>query len=96
MAEGMYSGKVALVSGAARRIGLAIAKRLAADGAGVVMHANSSREEAEAGAKEIEVAGGRAIALFADITDADQVKGLIDCAVDHFGRLDVVVHNAVS
>jgi 3-oxoacyl-[acyl-carrier protein] reductase len=96
MAEQMFSGKVALVSGAARRIGLAIARRLAADGAGVVVHANSSRQAAEAGAKEIVAAGGKAIPLFADVTDPASVEALIAGAVDHFGRLDMVVHNAVS
>lgn len=96
MADGMFQGKVALVSGAARRIGLAIAKRLAAEGAGVVVHANSSRDAAEAGAREIEAAGGRAIPLFGDVTDPAQVEALIGGAVEHFGRLDMVVHNAVS
>ncbi|MBT3884018.1 MAG: SDR family NAD(P)-dependent oxidoreductase, partial [Rhodospirillaceae bacterium] len=96
MADGMFEGKVALVSGAAKRIGLAIAKRLAAEGAGVVVHANSSRGAAEAGAREIEAAGGRAIPLFGDVTDPGQVEALIASAVEHFGRLDMVVHNAVS
>ncbi len=96
MTDGMFQGKVALVSGAARRIGLAIAKRLAAEGAGVVVHANSSKDAAKAGAKEIEAAGGRAIPLFGDVTDPAEAEALIGGAVEHFGRLDMIVHNVVS
>ncbi len=92
MAE--LDGRVALVTGAGRNIGRAIALDLAEAGAAVVVNARSNQAEAEAVAKEITDAGGKAIAHLADVTDADAVKRLVDAAISRFGRLDILVNNA--
>ena len=86
--------KVALVTGASRGIGAAIAARLAADGAKVVV--NYSRSERAAGevVESIKKSGGDAIALQADISELDQIPGLFDRVLKHFGRLDILVNNA--
>ncbi len=87
-------GKVAVVTGAARNIGEAIAKRLAAYGVAVVINALKDREAADAVAHDIFDAGGRAIAHIADITNEDAAKNLVDTAIKGFGRLDILVCNA--
>ena len=88
------AGKVALVTGASRNIGRAIALDLASAGAAVVVNTRRSREAAEAVAREIQSAGGKAVALLADVTDEAAVKAMIDEAVERFGRLDILVNNA--
>jgi 3-oxoacyl-[acyl-carrier protein] reductase len=88
------AGKAAIVTGSSRRIGKAIAARLAAAGAGVVINARASADEAEAAAREITDAGGRALVHLADVTDEAAMAGMVDAAVAEYGRLDVVVHNA--
>jgi 3-oxoacyl-[acyl-carrier protein] reductase len=90
------AGQVALVTGGSRRIGREICLRLARDGAAVAVNARSSREETESVVREIEAAGGRAMAALADIADEAAVKAMIDAIVARFGRLDIVVHNAVN
>src|SRR5580692_6463543 len=87
-------GKIALITGGSRGIGAAIAKRLAADGAKVTITYTKGAEAAAAVVKEIEQAGGKAIALQADATDAKAVKTAIEKTVATFGRLDVLVNNA--
>ena len=87
-------GKVALVTGAARGIGAAIAERLAADGASVAINYATSKEEAEALAERIRGKGGKAKAIHADISNPSQAKALVDAAVKEFGRLDILVNNA--
>ncbi|MEX2452077.1 MAG: SDR family oxidoreductase [Rhodospirillales bacterium] len=87
-------GQVALITGCVRRIGRAMALSLAKEGAAIVVHARSSRDEAEALAKEIEAMGGRALVQLADVTKEDEVKTLVDTIVDHFGRLDILINNA--
>jgi 3-oxoacyl-[acyl-carrier protein] reductase len=87
-------GKVAIVTGASRGIGAAIAERLAADGATVVVNYAKSSAEAEAVAGRIRKAGGRASAVKADLSDQAQAKGLIEAAIKEFGRLDILVNNA--
>jgi len=96
MADGPLSGKAALITGGSRRIGREIALRLARDGAAVAVNARSSRAEAEAVVAEIEAAGGRAVAAMGDITDQAQSAVVVDTVVKAFGRLDILVHNAVS
>jgi 3-oxoacyl-[acyl-carrier protein] reductase len=86
--------KVALVTGGSRGIGAAIAKRLAADGAHVAITYAKDSGAASSVVKEIEDAGGRAIAIQADAADADAVKAAIEQTVAAFGRLDVLVNNA--
>jgi 3-oxoacyl-[acyl-carrier protein] reductase len=88
------SGRVALVTGAGRNIGRSIAIELAAAGATVVVNARSSSAQAQAVAAEIVAAGGKAIALMADVTDAAAVGIMLGHTVEHFGRLDILVNNA--
>ena len=85
--------RAALITGAGRRIGRAIALALARAGYSVVLHAHRSRAEAEKLAAEIAAAGGRAAVVLADLTDADAVRGLIPAAAA-FGPLTLLVNNA--
>jgi 3-oxoacyl-[acyl-carrier protein] reductase len=89
-------GKVALVTGAVRRIGRAIALALAGNGAAVVINARSSKTEADAVAAEIEALGGKALVHLADVTDEAAVQAMVDAALRHFGRLDILVNNAAD
>ncbi|MFB0489588.1 3-oxoacyl-[acyl-carrier protein] reductase [Methylobacterium sp. OAE515] len=87
-------GKVAVVTGASKGIGAAIAKALAKDGAAVVVNYASSRTGADAVVAAITAAGGRATAVQADVSNAAQARGLIEAAVKAFGRLDILVNNS--
>ena len=87
----LLQNQIALVTGAGRGIGSAIARRFAAEGAKVVVHYRASREEAEALAKDI---GG--LALGCDLTDALATEAMVADALSHFGRIDILVNNASS
>lgn len=88
------TGKVAVVTGAGRNIGRAIARTLAEGGASVLVNARSNRTEAEAVAREVEAAGGKAIVHIGDVADAKSVQAMADAAVKQLGRIDILVNNA--
>jgi 3-oxoacyl-[acyl-carrier protein] reductase len=87
-------GKVAIVTGASRGIGRAIAESLAAAGAAVVINHRASKEQADQTVAAIERAGGHAVAVQADMGSVEQVRQLVDTAVEQLGRLDILVNNA--
>src|SRR5258706_9762228 len=88
------AGKVAVVTGAGRNIGRAIALTLAEGGASSVVNARSKRAEADAVVREIEAAGGKALVHIGDVADAKSVQAMADAAVKQFGRIDILVNNA--
>ncbi|MES2036095.1 MAG: SDR family oxidoreductase [Pseudomonadota bacterium] len=88
------SGKVALVTGASRGIGAAIARKLAADGADVAVAYSASPEKALAVVADLQALGVRAEAFQADQADSAQVEALVRTVADRFGRLDILVNNA--
>jgi NAD(P)-dependent dehydrogenase (short-subunit alcohol dehydrogenase family) len=91
---GKLSRQVALITGAAKRIGRSIALRLAADGADVVVNYATSKVEADAVVGEIRAMGRRAIAVRADVSKRAEVQQLFAAAQAEFGRLDILVNNA--
>lgn len=88
------NGKVALVTGGSRSIGAAIARRLAADGAAVALTYSASPGKAEEVVREIEAAGGRALAIHADAGDPEAVRAAVAATVEAFGAIDILVNNA--
>jgi 3-oxoacyl-[acyl-carrier protein] reductase len=88
------TGRVALVTGASRRIGRSIALGLAREGAAVVVHARSSREEVEAVAAEIRAQGGSAMALLGDVTQESDVMRIFEEARSNLGEVSILVNNA--
>ncbi len=87
-------GKAAIVTGASRRIGAAIAVGLGARGAAVVINYLKGEDEAEKVAARVEAAGGRALIHAADVRDRSAVKGMVDEAVSAFGGVDILINNA--
>ncbi|HMP40472.1 MAG TPA: SDR family oxidoreductase [Roseiflexaceae bacterium] len=87
-------GKVALVTGGARRLGRAIALAFAAAGADVIIHYNQSAEQGAAVVAELEALGVRAAAFAGDLAEVAAGERLVDAALEHSGRLDVLVNNA--
>ncbi|HEX5211664.1 MAG TPA: SDR family NAD(P)-dependent oxidoreductase, partial [Pseudolabrys sp.] len=95
MPEGKeLAGKVAIVTGAGRNIGRAIALHLAAGGSAVMVNARSNQAEADAVVAEIKAAGGKAIAFLADVADPAVVEAMAQATLTAFGRIDILVNNA--
>jgi 3-oxoacyl-[acyl-carrier protein] reductase len=86
--------KVAVVTGASKGIGAAIAKALAAEGASVVVNYASSKAGADGVVATIAKAGGKAVAVGGDVSKPAEAQGIIDAAIKNFGRLDILVNNS--
>lgn len=91
---GKLKGKVAVVTGASKGIGAAIARSLAAEGASVVVNYASSKAGADAVVGAITAAGGKAVAVGGDVSKATEAQGIIDAAIKNYGRLDILVNNS--
>lgn len=87
-------GKVAVVTGASKGIGAAIAKALGAKGASVVVNYASSKEGADKVVSEIKAGGGKAVTVKGDVSKREEAKAIIDAAIENFGRLDILVNNS--
>jgi 3-oxoacyl-[acyl-carrier protein] reductase len=94
MTDNELTGKVAIVTGAGRNIGRAIALALAEGGASVVVNARSNRAEADAVAREIEILGGKALVHVGNVAGAGEVQAMADAAVNKFGGIDILINNA--
>jgi len=94
MAGKPLEGQVALITGAAKRIGRSIALRLAAEGADIIVHYHTSQPEAASLVDEIKSAGRRAIAIEADVSKRAEVEKMFAAAQREFPRLDILVNNA--
>ncbi len=91
----LLKGRVALVTGSSHGIGAAIARALSAHGAAVCVNYFQSKNEGETVAADLNANGGRAIAIGADVRDADQVKAMVAAATESLGGLDIIVNNAL-
>ena len=88
------NNKVVLVTGASRGIGAAVAKKIASEGAKVIINYAGNKEEADQTVQVIKDAGGDAIALKADVSKASEVTTMFDAAIAHYGKIDVLINNA--
>src|SRR5262249_6232938 len=94
MSDQELSGRVAVITGAGRSIGRAMALELASAGCAVVVNVRQNRADAEEVVKAIEAKGGKAMTAVADVTDAKAVQAMADAALKQFGRIDYLVNNA--
>ncbi len=88
------TGKVAIVTGASKGIGAAIATAFADAGASVVVNYASSKEGADKVVAQIRKAGGKAVAVKGDVSKANDAQRIVDAAIEHYGKLDVLVNNS--
>ena len=93
---GSLLGRVALVTGSAKRLGRAVALRLAQEGADVVVHYRTSAAEAQSAVAEIEKLGRRAVSIAANLDRVSEIKRLFDETAKQFGRLDILVNSAAN
>ena len=89
-------GRVALITGSGKRLGRAVALRLAEEGADVVIHHRSSGPEPASAVAEIEKLGQRAVAIAADLGNVSEIKRIFDETAAHFGRLDILINSAAN
>ena len=94
--EMRLSGKVALVTGAGKRLGRAVALRLAQEGADVAVHYHGSERDADEVVSEIEKLGRRAAAMRAELTNVEEIRALVQRVAHEFGRIDVLVNSAAN
>lgn len=94
--EKQLSGRVALVTGAARRLGRAVALRLADEGADVAIHYGKSASEAQEVAHDIQSRGRRAASFAAELTDVRAIQAMVEAAASHFGQLDILINCAAN
>ena len=94
MAQSTFAGKVALITGAPKRIGRSVALRLASEGADVIVNYRGSKPEADEVVAQIVAMGRRATAIQADVAKKDQVDAMFAAVENEFGRLDILVNNA--
>jgi 3-oxoacyl-[acyl-carrier protein] reductase/pteridine reductase len=94
VAQSTFAGKVALITGAPKRIGRSVALRLASEGADVIVNYRGSKPEAEEVVAQIVAMGRRATAIQADVAKKDQVDAMFAAVEKEFGRLDILVNNA--
>jgi pteridine reductase len=94
--EQEHPGRVALVTGAGKRLGRAVALRLAREGIDVAVHYGKSATEAQEVVQEIQKLGRRSAALPAQLTDVAAIRNLVSQVVAHFGRLDILINSAAN
>src|SRR5271166_2247559 len=89
-------GKIALITGAGKRLGRAVALHLASEGASIAVHYRKSAQEAQEVVASIKSSGGQAAAFSAELTSADEIRRLLQSAAHEFGRLDILVNSAAN
>src|SRR6266699_2716687 len=94
--ETKFSGKVALVTGAGKRLGRAVSLQLASEGADVAVHYRGSDAEATEVVAQIEELGRRAVAMRAELTSVEEIRALVQRAAHEFGRIDILVNSAAN